>query len=561
MPSELKRGAIRILSNYVRLFALLLIGILFVPTFIYGIGIEAFGIFGLLGASVSIAEMCKAIVRESMIRELGSAYHSEDPVAFAHVYNSAIVLSAAAAMLSAALYGAVFLLFPVLDIPDNLRVAAMWMLLAKGLLSIVVIVTSPQFNMYRITERMVLYNLWTTLNRATDLLVAIVLFLLLNIHDPATGLMLFGFLSAGSSGAIVIFAVVMMFRLEPRLMPDFSVVNRSSIRELLRTSGWNSVVVTATHLHITLDQFIMNFAFGAIGNSIFTLGVRLTGYVWQLAGATTDGVDAVAARISSTDRGRRGIADMLFHTTRLQAVITVPACLIVIVMADPLMVLWVGRATDNPEVISKAVLVAQILTVGMLAKGISHVWMRVLYGAGYVRVYAPLVLCAGVLNPVVAVLFILLLPASVNYIGPSLAFTIMFLAFHFMLLPMIIARCMEISVREVLQPLVRPSIATLICSPSLMIPYWLGASRSPLVLLAALAVFGAIWLPLVWWYILHPEDRKRLGDGIRRRLWRLNKPQRREAATDGALCPSPGGIDDENLDEEQFDPHPLRRER
>lgn len=523
--SELKRGTIRILSNYARLVALVFCGILFVPIFLYGVGIEAFGILGLLGASVGIAEMCKSIVRQSMIRELGAAYHSDDPEEFPRAYNSAIVLSAAAAFLAVALYGGIFLLLPVLDIPPHLLEAAKWLLLAKGLLSVFVVITSPQFNMYRITERMISYNLWITLSRTMDLLSAVFLFLILGIRDPGDGLKFFGFLSVGSSGAVVLIAVALMFRLEPRMWPSLSVVNRASLRDLLSTSGWNSLVVTAISLHIRLDQFIMNFAFGAVGNAIFTLGLRLTSYVWQVAGAATDGLDAVSARISSNDRDRRGIATMLYHTTRLQAVITLPASLAVIVLADPFMVLWVGRTTDDPTVIPKAVVIAQVLTVGMIAKGISQVWMRILYGAGHVRTYGPVILCGGLLNPVIALLLIYLLPPSVNYLGPAIAFASIFMIFHFLFLPMLTARCMDITLQEVLGPLVKPLIATVISGPALFIPHAIGLPHSPLALIASIALYGCIWATLCWWYVLSADDRKRLSDGVRRRFPRPAKGQ------------------------------------
>jgi acetyl esterase/lipase len=84
MASELKRGAIRVLSNYSRLFLLLVMGIAFVPIFISGIGAEAYGLYGLLGSTMGIAEMCKAIVRSSEKTSDLAPAQRETPVFLAH---------------------------------------------------------------------------------------------------------------------------------------------------------------------------------------------------------------------------------------------------------------------------------------------------------------------------------------------------------------------------------------------------------------------------------------------------------------------------------------------
>lgn len=518
MPTELKLGTIRVLASYSRLTVSIVVGVLLVPVLLHGLGVQAFGILGLLGASVGIAEMVRAIVGESMIRELGAAYHDDDPDEFTRAYSSAVVLNAGAALIVMMLFGGIWLLLPVLNIPPDLLSATAWFLLVKGGLSVFIVLTSAQYNMYRVTERVVLSNLWRTLYRVTDLLVAVLLFLILGIRDPSRGLILFGILSVGTSSVIHLVALLWIFKLEPRLVFSLSVVNRESIRSLLGTAGWNTLVVTALNLHIRLDQFIMNIAFGTVGNAIFTLGVRLTGYVWQIAKAATDGLDAVSARISSAEKHRRGMTEMLFHVTRLQAIITIPVGLIAIVMAEPFMVLWVGRASGAPALIPQAVVIAQILVVGMIAKGISHVWMRLLYGSGHVRNYAPLVLCGGALNPVTAVLLIWLLPSDVSYIGPALAFTSMFIIFHFILLPAVVARCMGVSLFEVLNPLLKPTVATVISGPALFIHHLLGTPQSPIAVLLALAVFGGVWFPLGWWFVLDAEDRRRLSGGIMRKL-------------------------------------------
>ncbi len=256
MPSETKRGAVRIVANYARLGTTVLLGLILVPVLIHGIGSDGYGLYALVGASVGFAQMFKDISRASMNRELGSSFHSGDPAAFRRTYAAACVVALGLATLSLLAFAALLLVVPLLEIPVGLHGAARWAITAAGATTFVTVALSPQSNMYMVTERFASYNVRQTLERVVYTGVAIVLFLVLDVGDPASpgrGLVLFSVCSNLGSTLVTLAAVASILRLEPLLRPLGLRADRESIRRVLGTSGWNALTTTAMNLHLRVD--------------------------------------------------------------------------------------------------------------------------------------------------------------------------------------------------------------------------------------------------------------------------------------------------------------------
>lgn len=523
MPSEAKRGAVRILANYTRLGATVTLGLILVPILIHGIGQDGYGLYALVGASVGFAQMFKDIARASMNRELGAAYHSGDAEHFRRTYLAAAVISLALASISALAFVALLLLVPLLEIPPPLHTAARWAIGAAGVSTFFTVLLAPQFNMYMVTERMVAYNVRQTLERFAYTGVAVVLFLVLgmgNPADPSRGLILFSILANAASTLMTVGAVIGIVRVEPLLHPRRAPLDRETLRRVLGTSGWNAVTTTAMNLHLRVDAVLMNLFFGLAGNAAFGLAMTLTSYVRMMTVGVTDGLDAVTARVSSAENSGEAVRGLLSHTTRLAAAIALPAGVFVLVLARPILDVWVGQRTPNAAPsIPLATPIVQVLVIGMTVRAITDNWMRILYGAGHVARYAVQVLVGGLLNPVAAVVYLTLIDPGAE-LAPACAFTGVFIAIHLLMLPRTAHRALGVRYSEVLSPLVRPLLATAIAAPipisaAILIPSW------NLPTLAGIAfAFGAIYIPLAWKLVLAPPERQRLIRAIARRTGR-----------------------------------------
>lgn len=520
MPSEARRGFTRIAANYARLGTTVILGLILVPVLIHGVGRDGYGLYALLGSTLGLGNMFREIVRYSMNRELGHAWHTKGRPNFPETYNAAILISIGLACLAAMVFVILLLLVPILKIPEPLHGAARWTIIAGGLNTIFIVLIGPQFNMYMVTERMVSWNLRTALERVGYTSVAIVLFLILKIDDPARGLTLFAIWGNGVSVLIYAVALVGIMRMEPMLRPKLSLATRGAVRAIIGTSGWNAITTAAMNLHLRLDQIIVNVFFGVVGNAAFGLGVVLTSYVRMLTVGMTDGLDAAAARLTAGER-REAVNTLLAHSTRLHALIAIPAGLTVLILAEPLLDLWVARrVAAAAELVPLAVPIVQALIVGLTLRAMADNWTRILYGAGYVAKYAPYFLVGGLLNPILSIVLIMLIPGDRGMIAPAIAFSLIILVIHFLWLPAIGARCLGVSYAGMFAPILRPLLTAAIASPILFAGVLLIERWTLIHLAVVVGGFAAAYAILAWRIVVSPDERKWLTNAAARRVKR-----------------------------------------
>lgn len=191
---------------------------------------------------------------------------------------------------------------------------------------------------------------------------------------------------------------------------------------------------------------------------------------------------------------------------------------------------------------TRAVLSSQILVLGFTARGISDGWIRLLYGAGHIRRYAPVVLAGGLLNPLLAVGLIYLLPGDWSFTGPAWSFTAIFLTFHALALPWVGARCLRVPYWHMFRPMRRPVAATALASPLLVFVPRLISPASPIGLLVNIGAFGAVYLALTPFVVLRPHERRRAWSLIRRCLLGRTDAGDDEMDEDGSMI-GPGSVE------------------
>jgi O-antigen/teichoic acid export membrane protein len=274
------------------------------------------------------------------------------------------------------------------------------LVIGQGLYIVLATAFSPVFNMFSVAERFVAYNLWTLAERACQLTAALWLHHVTGVSSPPAGVFAYGYLVAGLQGAVFVVPVAWLMLSDPRLRPRPSKVGKSEIRELSRTLGWYFAVELGSSLHERVGALIMNAYFALLGSIVFGLALQFTSYVRLATQGVTFGLDAVSARISTEKN--KSLSVLLTHSTRLHGLVAFPAGLVMAALAHPLIQLWVGGKPDiTPEIIDRTALTVQIMSVALTSRAISDGWMMILYGAGFLRVYAPLVLVGAMFNPAI----------------------------------------------------------------------------------------------------------------------------------------------------------------
>ncbi|MCH2136955.1 MAG: hypothetical protein MK101_10310, partial [Phycisphaerales bacterium] len=147
MASEALRGLVRIGSNYTRLLATLVFGILLVPLLASWLGADALGLFLFLIAQAGLAAIFQDIMRTSLIRELAAAWHTpvgdtaagieaSDPSStrqtFADASAAASLVCVITALLAVGAFAVLWGVVGFLNIPGEQFIeAARWMLVLE----------------------------------------------------------------------------------------------------------------------------------------------------------------------------------------------------------------------------------------------------------------------------------------------------------------------------------------------------------------------------------------------------------------------------------------------
>ncbi len=539
---EAHRAAVRIATNYVRLGLNLALGLTFVPFVIHWVGARALGLIILLGAGVGIAAMFREITVRSVVRELSAAYHTEDDAHFRKVFNSSLVVSLAMSCIASVLFTVLYFCLPLLDIPTEFDGAARVMVVSQAVYIFITTTLSPIFNMLVVTERFVRYNLWILAERSTMLLTAVALFYFLGptqVLDPVTHALDPVATAARRAVAIsdwsmavatlqcltFIAPVVLIMISDPRLRPTPSLASRDGVRVVSKTLGLYVLVEMASMLYEKVGQLIVNMFFGLLGNTIFGIAYQFVSYVRQATVGVTFGLDAVSARLST--EGEKPLRALMHHSTRLHGLVALPTGVAVFLLAEPLIRLWVGGRFLSPEeYVPGIVLTVKIMSISMTARAIAEGWTTILYGAGFLRRYAPLVLVGGVIFPPLAVSLLKLNGAPANpgftlFLVPGL-FCAMHFTIYCLMLPWIAARCIGVSYVQMFLPLWRPVFITTLSGAVLafVLP---AIARDPtrpgvLALAVAVAAFGAVYVLLAMVLVLNGAERERFVWGPLRRL-------------------------------------------
>ncbi len=540
MASEAKRGLLRIGSNYVRLFSGFIVGLVLVPLQISWYGMEAFGLMSLVLGAVGLSAALSEMMRNSMVREMGTAYHSGDERRFLGVYNSALGLSALVVVVTGVLLGLLGLwLVGGLGVSGSLRRAAVLMLAAEGGTWLVMIALAPINNQYALRERFLEENLWTIVYRSNYLIAALFVRYGLGVVEPVRALELFVVLSPMLGVAVQSLMAGRMVASDRRLVPRPGLMNRGDSRRVLGGFAFNGMTTLGYLSFETLPRFVTSAFQGVWVNGVFALAFNFVSYTRTMSLGMNGGLDAVSARVSS-GRSTMSLASLCRHATRLHAFSVMPCVVLLVVLMGPLLELWVGRrVTPRAVAMPLAVSLAWILLPQVAIRSITDAWVRLLYGAGYVRRYAWMMMVGGLLNVGVTWVGYTMLrepsPIGVGGVVPTgslgvavmawgydwwgvrwqaLVLTGVYGVLQLGVFPWVTGRCLGLSAWQVVRPIGRPAAAAVLASPALLLS-WVGGAWW---LLASVGAYGLVYAVCAWWIVLTGDERARIEGALRRRV-------------------------------------------
>jgi hypothetical protein len=189
--------------------------------------------------------------------------------------------------------------------------------------------------------------------------------------------------------------------------------------------------------------------------------------------------------------------------------------MIIMVLAEPLLDLWLGRRLDDPATtIPAAVTLVRIMAIGMTARAISDGWFRILYGSGHVRQYAPLICLGALFNPLLFGVLLVLLPEAWKYTAVGWSYTAVFVVFHFLIVPRRGIKALDLPASRLYGPLVRPLVCALVCTPLLIVANRVFDSLVLRVVVGT-GLFCLAYAGLAWWLVVEGPERQRLTRAVR----------------------------------------------
>src|SRR5262249_37891720 len=155
-------------------------------------------------------------------------------------------------------------------------------------------------------------------------------------------------------------------------------------RTLFGTVRWYLAFAISENLYERAGLFLTSAILGLEANAVFYAAVSFVGYISQAAVGISQGLDAVSARLES--KGGRSLQSLMLHSTRLLALVSLPAGLVFLVLAPGLIRLWIGKTIKNPDTnIPLVAINVQIMCLPLVVRSVAMGWTTILYGAGFLR--------------------------------------------------------------------------------------------------------------------------------------------------------------------------------
>lgn len=430
-------------------------------------GEGVYAVILLLGTSVGISGMLKEVIRAAMVAEVGLALHSGDNEEFKKTYATAFFLSLLAAAAAVGILGVFYFFLDRFNIPPELIEAAGIFLIWRAAYTFIAIAAAPTMNLLPITGRMSQMNFWLTLERAVEVAAAYVIALWFADLPAATQLIYFSVSSTIGMILVNLAWIISPILVDRNFIPDMAKFDRTVLKKIRGTVGWNGFVVAAMNLYGPLMIVVINLAFGVGATVMFGLANQLLSYIRQSVMGIVVGLDAVFTKLTKSDP--HFINTLISNVTRLQTSIVLGLCGWCAINIELILRIWVGTRLDNPtEQIPTTALFFKILLLGIGARSITEGWMKYLSGIGHVAAYGPLLLAGAALNPLFIVLAIYFLPENQAIIATLISFSALLTIVHLVLLPRVMARYVFGSVLSMLVPMVLPFI---LCNVAIVVSY------------------------------------------------------------------------------------------
>lgn len=348
----------------------MLVAIVCIPILIKGLGKDRFGVLALAWVIIGYAGFFDLGVGRALTqlvaRKLGAGEDHEVPAlvwtSLALMLVLGIVGGAAVALISP------WLVHHALHIPAALQRETLYSFYLLGLSLPIVITTAGLRGFLEAHQR---FDLVSALRIPLNVFVFAGPLLVLPFSHS-----LFPVVAVLVGGRVVgwVAHLLLCLRVMPRLRHQIAWHN-PSVGRLLSFGGWLTVTNIIGPLMLSLDRFLIGALLSVTAVAYYATSYELVARLFAVSAALA-GVMFPAFSTSFTQDPRH--AARLYDQSLLAiAGVLAPACFLIVLLANPILILWVG-----PQFAEHSFRVAQILSIGVLVLGLESIPFALLQAIG-----------------------------------------------------------------------------------------------------------------------------------------------------------------------------------
>lgn len=479
MSTLLRAERGRILSNYARLFAGLLIGLL-VTRLLLEAGQELFGIYVTITVGMGVSIMLTELIRMALVPVLG-VHVSQGIVIEIHKFRDDLTAAFFIAFVTSIIGGGAMILLGcwlLNDIGSPELEGAAWVFLALRVLMMIVIVSmTPVMVVLMVSSRQVQFNIFLFLERLCEFLgIALPLWLITGEdYNEADRLVQFGIGITVLSVVTYAAAGVIAFNPGSHFRPRWGGAKSSTICKILKRLGWSSLQTISMNLYVRLDIMIVAVFLGPVGAVALGVAIRLMGYVRQATSGLVNGLDATIANLRRQknvgslkfSEGGGNTLKLLSVSSALQASVVFHLSVLLLLSKEEIISLWLGdliMKSGSDSSITEIAKLSTLMIIGIGLRSLNLAWMCAMTGNGNAHHFTPWLLPGALGNMIVLLIMANYFPSSFTVITVGWVFLIFQAVTHVLIIPVVSARSFGCSLIKLLSPIFIPFfIAFLTC--------------------------------------------------------------------------------------------------
>ena len=382
-------------TRYLSVAAELVIGLLTLPFNLHHLGTEAYGLW-MLTAGVTIHfSILDLGYGGAMVKFIAQYRAHQNPRALNEIASTLFYLFAAFGVLAyLVVVGLAFNLEHVFKITASQAETGKWILLIIG---VNVAINFP-FSVYGgVSSGFQRYDINNLVSIGSNLLVAAV--------NVTVVLMGYGLITLVAATSFVRFVTYFIYRYNaymvfPGLRIRPASFRKDRLREVTGFSIYSSIIDWANKLNYELDEIVIGIFLGPGPVAVWAVAERIISGTQRLTNQGNAVLFPVVVDSEATQRIGR-LQKVMLEGTRLSLATVLPIALVLVVLAEPLIRVWIRK----PEVMG-AVPVIQLLAFAVALRVGNATSTTLLKGAGHIRNVAIVNIGTGIVNLILSAILI-----------------------------------------------------------------------------------------------------------------------------------------------------------